>query len=164
LDNWALVDCFCAAVLSPFFERRPELLPRLLDWVKDGCMWMRRAAVVSLVPFARKGRHLDLAYALVERLLGDREDLMHKALGWLLREAGKPEPARLRRFLLRHGPALPRTTLRYAIERFPPAQRQALLKATRKPAAGRARTPLRAFTQRDHSGGRPSCNRRRMSQ
>jgi 3-methyladenine DNA glycosylase AlkD len=57
---------------------------------------------------------------------------MHKATGWLLREAGKTDPARLKRFLLQHGPAIPRTALRYAIERFPAAARAELLQTTRK--------------------------------
>jgi hypothetical protein len=74
---------------------------------------------------------LDHAYALAQDRLGEREDLMHKALGWLPREAGKTDPKRLQAFLLRHGPSLPRTSLRYAIERFPETERQRLLKATR---------------------------------
>ena len=64
-------------------------------------------------------------------LAGDGEDLMHKACGWLLREAGKTDPARLEAFLRRHGPALPRTTVRYAIERFDPQRRARLLAETR---------------------------------
>jgi 3-methyladenine DNA glycosylase AlkD len=71
------------------------------------------------------------AYALAQDRLGEQEDLMHKALGWLLREAGKTDSRRLQAFLLRHGPSLPRTSLRYAIERFPENERQRLLKATR---------------------------------
>ena len=62
---------------------------------------------------------------------GDREDLAHKAVGWLLREAGRTDRARLERYLLAHGPAIPRTSLRYAIEHFPPRERRRLLEATR---------------------------------
>jgi 3-methyladenine DNA glycosylase AlkD len=74
---------------------------------------------------------LDEAYGLVASLLGDAEDLMHKACGWLLREAGKTDMARLERFLLSHGSAVPRTTVRYAIERFPETRRRELLVRTR---------------------------------
>jgi 3-methyladenine DNA glycosylase AlkD len=63
--------------------------------------------------------------------LGDPEDLMHKASGWLLREAGKTDAERLEKFLLTHGPAIPRTTVRYSIERFPEGKRKELLVATR---------------------------------
>ena len=75
---------------------------------------------------------MDEAYDVVASLLDDTEDLMHKACGWLLREAGKTDVKRLERFLLRQGPAVPRTSVRYAIERFPEAHRKRLLVATRQ--------------------------------
>jgi len=131
LDNWASVDSAAGTVVAPLLRRFPELVPELTGWSASKNMWLRRMSVVPLVPFARHGEHLDEAYRVVESLLDDPEDLMHKATGWLLREAGKTDAARLEEFLLRHGPAIPRTTLRYAIERFPPAQRKRLLAATR---------------------------------
>jgi len=118
-------------VLSPLLERCPEVEKTLHVWSKDRSLWVRRAAVVTLVPFVRKGRLLDTAYGLAAGHFSDPEDLMHKATGWLLREAGKTDPQRLKQFLLRHGPAIPRTTLRYAIERFSPADRKRLLQDTR---------------------------------
>jgi len=138
LDNWASVDSMAGNVVSPLLERFPALVGELVGWSASRNMWVRRMSVVPLVPFARHGKYLDEAYEVVEALLGDGEDLMHKATGWLLREAGKTDAARLRRFLLEHGEAVPRTTLRYAIERFPAAERKRLLAATR-PAPG---TPL----------------------
>jgi 3-methyladenine DNA glycosylase AlkD len=86
---------------------------------------------VSLVPLVRHGIALETAYSLVASRRRDQEDLMHKAMGWLLREAGKVDAERLARFLEREGAALPRTTVRYAIERFPPARRARLLATTR---------------------------------
>jgi 3-methyladenine DNA glycosylase AlkD len=74
---------------------------------------------------------LQTAYAVALRLHGDREDLLHKAVGWMLREAGKVDPTRLERYLRTNGPRMPRTTVRYAIERFSPAKRRELLAATR---------------------------------
>ena len=94
-------------------------------------MWLRRAALVTLVPFARRGRRLVTAYRLAREHFADPEDLLHKAIGWLLRETGKTDGPRLKRFLLRHGPVIPRTALRYAIERFPATERAELLQATR---------------------------------
>jgi len=131
LDNWALVDGFCGEVLSPLLERFPEVGHRLLSWSRAESLWLRRAALVTLVPFARRGLRLDTGYRLAREHFADPEDLMHKATGWLLREAGKTDMPRLKRFLLRHGPAIPRTTLRYAIERFPICERVDMLKATR---------------------------------
>jgi 3-methyladenine DNA glycosylase AlkD len=131
LDNWALVDGFCGAVMSPLLERHPEVEKTLRVWSRDRSLWVRRAAVVTVVPFARRGRLLDVAYDLAAEHFPDPEDLMHKATGWLLREAGKTDPQRLARFLLQRGPAIPRTALRYAIERFPAPERKRLLEDTR---------------------------------
>ena len=134
LDNWALVDSFCGSVLSPLLEQHPAVEQTLRAWSRARSLWVRRAAIVTLVPFARRGRLLDTVYELAREHFGDPEDLMHKAVGWLLREAGKTDLPRLRQFLLRHGPAIPRTTLRYAIERFPAADRGRLLESTRPTA------------------------------
>ncbi len=135
LDNWASVDSMAGHVVAPLLERFPQLVPELTGWHTSANLWLRRMSIVPLVPFARHGRLLDESYGTVEALLGDREDLMHKAMGWLLREAGKTDAPRLERFLREHGPAVPRTTLRYAIERFPAPRRKALLESTREGAA-----------------------------
>lgn len=131
LDNWALVDGFSGEVLSPLLERFPETESRLNSWSRSESLWLRRASLVTLVPSARRGVFLDTAYRLAREHFTDPEDLMHKATGWLLREAGKTDMPRLKRFLLRHGSAIPRTALRYAIERFPLSERVTLLMATR---------------------------------
>ncbi len=137
LDNWALVDGFCSTVLSPMLERHPAIETTLRQWSDDRLLWVRRAALVTLVPFARRGKHLDLAYEFACEHFRDPEDLMHKATGWLLREAGKTDMPRLRACLLHYGPSIPRTALRYAIERFPAAERARLLKLTRATASQR---------------------------
>src|SRR5262249_61187038 len=111
--------------------KQPELCARLRAWSRDRNMWVRRVSVVGLIHRARRGESLDLVYAIARRLHGDREDLIQKAVGWALREAGKTDMARLERYLRANGPSIPRTTLRYAIERFPPAKRRELLVATR---------------------------------
>ena len=80
---------------------------------------------------ARHGAHIDAAYRVATALHDDEEDLIHKATGWLLREAGQTDRRRLETYLLRHGPRLPRTALRYAIERFPAERRRAILLRTR---------------------------------
>jgi 3-methyladenine DNA glycosylase AlkD len=131
LDNWALVDSFCGYVLSPLLEQQPTVTSVVRRWSGNPVIWVRRAAIVSLVPFARRGRLLDLSYELARQHFGDPEDLMHKATGWLLREAGKTNSQRLKEFLLKHGSAIPRTALRYSIERFPAPERRKLLEATR---------------------------------
>src|SRR4029077_3582882 len=101
--------------------------------------WVRRASIVGLIPRARRGESLDLVYVIARRLHADGEDLIQKAVGWALREAGKTALPRLERYLRANGAAIPRTTLRYAIERFPEGKRRALLAATKKRGLGTGR-------------------------
>jgi 3-methyladenine DNA glycosylase AlkD len=129
--NWATTDAICGCLIGPLLLQHPELRVRLRGWASDRNMWVRRASVVGLIAPARRGESLDLLYEIARRLHDDREDLIRKAVGWALREAGKTDMARLERYLRANGAMIPRTTLRYAIERFPEAQRRALLAATR---------------------------------
>jgi 3-methyladenine DNA glycosylase AlkD len=129
--NWATTDAICGVLLGPLLVRYPRLAPRMRTWARDGNMWVRRASIVGLIPLVRRGESLDVVYEIARRLHGDEEDLIQKAVGWALREAGKPDMARLERYLRANGASIPRTTLRYAIERFPETRRRALLEATR---------------------------------
>jgi len=129
--NWGTVDLLAAGILGELLARHQILIPKVEAWTSSPLLWVRRGAVVAFVPHVRRGRYLAPAYRIARRLLTDEEDLVHKAVGWLLREAGKTDRERLERFLLKYGPAVPRTTLRYAIERFPASERQRLLLATR---------------------------------
>jgi 3-methyladenine DNA glycosylase AlkD len=79
----------------------------------------------------RRGDALDVAYDVARQLHPDPHDLIQKAVGWMLREAGKSDAARLKKYLRANGPSIPRTTVRYAIERFAPSERRTLLAATR---------------------------------
>ncbi len=129
--NWATTDAICGYLIGPLLVTYPRLARNVAEWSRDRNMWVRRASAVSLIPLMRTGAGLDLAYGVAPALHADAEDLIQKAVGWMLREAGKQDAARLERYLRQHGPAIPRTTLRYAIERFSPRARAELLKATR---------------------------------
>jgi 3-methyladenine DNA glycosylase AlkD len=130
--NWATTDSICGVLIGPLLVDRPELAVRMRAWARDRNMWVRRASIVGLIQRARRGDSLDLVYEIARRLHGDDEDLIQKAVGWTLREAGKTDMPRLERYLRANGAAIPRTTLRYAIERFPEAKRRALLAATKR--------------------------------
>ena len=129
-DNWATVDGLCPSVITPLVIAYPDLVPRVQRWSRSRNLWLRRASVVTFVPLARRGESLDEAYEVAVSLLGDKEDLIHKATGWMLREAGRTNRRRLTAFLLERGSRVPRTTVRYAIERYPEAQRKRLLRRT----------------------------------
>jgi 3-methyladenine DNA glycosylase AlkD len=129
--NWATTDAICGALIGPLLVRHPALAPQMLAWSRHPNMWVRRAAAVALIPSVRAGAAQDIAYEVARRLHADHEDLIQKAVGWMLREAGKTDANRLETHLRRNGPAIPRTTVRYAIERFSAAKRLALLTATK---------------------------------
>lgn len=140
-SNWATTDAICGALIGPLLRQHPALIPEVQTWVRHRSLWVRRAAAVSLVGLSRRGVALDAAYEVAAALHPDPADLIHKAVGWLLREAGKADMPRLERYLREHNTAIPRTTVRYAIERFPPARRQDLLAATRAQEPGRRPRP-----------------------
>ena len=131
--NWATTDAICGILIGPLLVMYPALAKEMRTWSRNRNLWVRRASAVGLIALARKGEALDVLYDVARRLHPDRADLVQKAVGWMLREAGKPDPHRLERYLRANGPSIPRTTVRYAIERFAPPKRQALLVVTRGP-------------------------------
>jgi 3-methyladenine DNA glycosylase AlkD len=129
--DWATTDGLCSEVIGPLLVARPELRRVLRGWRQSPHLYVRRASAVGLISLARTGRELDEAYDAALALAAEDHHLMHKAVGWLLREAGKTDAARLERFLRKYGRRLSRTTVRYAIERFPAGKRATLLRLTR---------------------------------
>lgn len=120
IDNWDLVDVSAPGIVGAHLVAG-DASP-LFALAQSPLLWERRIAVVATLAFIRAGR-LDETFALAERLRHDPHDLIHKACGWMLREAGKRDETRLRAFLDAHAPTLPRVTLRYALERLPAADR-----------------------------------------
>ena len=154
--NWATTDSICGSLIGPLLLQHPELAARMRIWARDRNLWVRRASIVGLIPRARRGESLDVVYEIARRLHADEEDLIQKAVGWALREAGKLDMPRLERYLRANGAAIPRTTLRYAIERFPEPSRRALLQATRIKNQGRTKAQgprLRAQGSRTKAQG-----------
>jgi 3-methyladenine DNA glycosylase AlkD len=133
INNWDLVDCSAPQVVGGYLLSRPN--KPLLSLAKSKSLWERRIAIVSTQHFIRHGEFGE-TLAISELLLGDTEDLIRKATGWMLREVGKKDQAVLKGFLDRHGADMPRTMLRYSIERLPPDQRQAYLRGKTKPKEG----------------------------
>lgn len=121
INNWDIVDASCAYVVGGHLFDRPR--DQLYYLAHSQNIWERRIAIVSTWYFIRQGQ-LDDTFAIAGFLLKDKQDLIHKAVGWMLREAGKKDAAKLRRFLNLYAAAMPRTALRYAIEHFSPEERQ----------------------------------------
>ena len=133
VNNWDLVDCSADKIVGAhLFERDRRPLRRL---ARSKSLWERRIAVMATFHFIRRGDFTD-TFAIAELLLDDPEDLIHKAAGWMLREVGKRDQAAEEAFLARHCGTMPRTMLRYAIEKFPERTRRAYL--VRRGRTGRA--------------------------
>jgi 3-methyladenine DNA glycosylase AlkD len=125
INNWDLVDASAPQVVGAhLFDKSRKPLYTL---ARSRSLWGRRISIVATAYFIRQHDFGD-TLAIAERLLADKEDLIHKAVGWMLREVGKRDGDAARRFLVAHYQRMPRTMLRYAIERFPEAERQAYLK------------------------------------
>jgi 3-methyladenine DNA glycosylase AlkD len=125
--NWATTDTICGMLIGPLLVQHPNLAFHMRAWSKDRNMWVRRASIVGLLPLVRARGDIDHVYEIANRLHADPNDLIHKAVGWALREAGKIDSKRLERYLRANVGAIPRTTFRYAIERFPRSKRRELL-------------------------------------
>ena len=121
INNWDLVDISAPKIVGAYLleHRNPALLTRL---ARSKLLWDRRIAILSTAAFIRMG-DLGPVFAISDILLNDPHDLLHKAVGWMLREAGKRDKSALEAFLKPRYARMPRTMLRYAIERFPEHER-----------------------------------------
>lgn len=124
VNNWDLVDSSAPYIMGMYLHGRDKQI--LYTLVASGDLWERRIAMIASFYFIRQGQ-FDDALALARLLLADREDLIHKAVGWMLREIGKRDRAAEESFLQAHCRVMPRTMLRYAIEHFSKEERQAYL-------------------------------------
>ncbi len=127
INNWDLVDVSAPHIVGDFLAQRPRQV--LYEFVAAPSLWERRIAIIATFHFIRRNEFAD-TLRLAEQLLSDKHDLMHKAVGWMLREVGKRDQKTEEAFLQQHYRIMPRTMLRYAIERFPEARRQAYLNGT----------------------------------
>lgn len=116
INNWDLVDVSSPRILGEYYASRSRA--PLYKLARSRILWERRIAILTTLYFIQQGDFAD-TFAISQLLLHDKEDLIHKAVGWMLREVGKKNSAQLIGFLKKYYPDLPRTTLRYAIERFP---------------------------------------------
>lgn len=127
INNWDLVDSSAQHIVGAYlWTRNRDPLYRLAH---SECLWERRTSIMSTFHFIRRNAFED-ALRLSEILRDDPEDLIHKAVGWMLREIGNRNLSMEERFLIKHYDNMPGTMLRYAIEKFPEKRRKAYLKGT----------------------------------
>ena len=124
INNWNLVDGSAPYIVGAHLIGKDRSF--LYELAQSSSLWDRRIAVVATLAFIREGSVTE-TLKLSELLLADEHDLIHKACGWMLREVGKRNQRELENFLRQYQALMPRTMLRYAIERFPPVKRKAYL-------------------------------------
>ncbi len=121
INNWDLIDSGCIQIVGGYLYDKPRAI--LYNLVKSENMWERRTAMVSTLFFIRNS-DLEDTFKLADLLINDKQDLIHKAMGWMLRCAGQKDKNRLMEYLENRAGKLPRTALRYSIEKFSPAERE----------------------------------------
>jgi 3-methyladenine DNA glycosylase AlkD len=138
VNNWDLVDASAGHIVGAYLQDKPkDVLDHLAS---SGSVWDRRIAMIATFPYIKQGDS-EVALRVAEMLVYDKHDLIHKAVGWMLREVGKRE--RLTNFLDKYAATMPRTMLRYSLELLPPTERQYYMALKGQDAAGRTRTAPR---------------------
>jgi 3-methyladenine DNA glycosylase AlkD len=126
VNNWDLIDV-PGSIIGEYLMHTDDPLETLVKYSRSKNLWIRRSSVIFTFPFIRKG-NVEPTLVISELLINDKHDLIHKATGWALREVGKRDITALRSFLKENSALMPRTMLRYAIEKLPEAERQKWLR------------------------------------
>lgn len=132
INNWDLVDMTAPRIMGPYLLENPKEIKILTKLAKSKSLWERRISIMSTFAFIDEGK-FEKTFEIAEMLLKDKEDLIHKAVGWALREVGKKDRKVEEQFLKKHYKEIPRTALRYAIEKFPETLRKKYLKGNIEP-------------------------------
>ena len=119
VNNWAKCDTLCNHTIGAFMERYPQYIENLKNWAKSEDRWLRRAAAVALIVPAKQGKFLADVFEIADILLRDKDDLVQKGYGWMLKEASHMHQKEVYDYVLRNNKLMPRTALRYAIEKMP---------------------------------------------
>ena len=124
INNWAKVDTFCNHSVGSLVDKYPQYLQNLKQWAKSPSRWLRRAAAVTLIIPAKQGKFLKDILEIADILLADSDDLVQKGYGWLLKDASKKHQDEIFDYVMKNKKVMPRTALRYAIERMPKELKQ----------------------------------------
>ncbi len=119
VNNWAKCDTLCNHTIGSFITSYPQYIKTLLEWTRSKNRWVRRASAVTLIIPAKKGLFLEDAFRIADRLLRDEDDLVQKGYGWMLKAASQAHQKEVFDYVMKHRKVMPRTALRYAIEKMP---------------------------------------------
>jgi 3-methyladenine DNA glycosylase AlkD len=124
VTGWGSCDDFCNHAFGRLIYQYPEMLPRVMAWTSSDNRWFRRASAVVLIYGIRKGAFFDAAFEVADALLIDGDDMVQKGYGWTLKEVSKRAPLPVFEYVMARKRTMPRTALRYAIEKLEPFLRQ----------------------------------------
>jgi len=127
VTNWASCDTLCNHSVGTLVEMFPECISDLIGWTGSDNRWMRRAAAVSLIVPARKGRFTDEIFRIADLLFADSDDMVQKGYGWMLKAASEKHQKEVFDYVVSRKATMPRTSLRYAIEKMPPELKKAAM-------------------------------------
>ena len=119
IDNWAECDTLCNHAVGTFVEMYPKYIDKLKRWAKSKNRWMKRAAAVTLIIPARRGKFLKDIFEIADNLLTDPDDMVQKGYGWMLKAASQAHQKDVFDYVMKNKNIMPRTALRYAIEKMP---------------------------------------------
>lgn len=119
VKNWASCDTLCNHTIGSFIDMYPEFLAGLKRWALSDNRWVKRASSVSLIIPARNGKFLNDIFEIADTLLTDKDDMVQKGYGWMLKVASKNHEKEVFNYVIKHKSVMPRTSLRYAIEKMP---------------------------------------------
>jgi 3-methyladenine DNA glycosylase AlkD len=128
VDNWAYCDDFCTHAFGELLRKYPQFLPRVKFWTKSKNRWLRRASAVILIPLYKDKKYLKNFFETADILLLDKDDLVQKGYGWSLKVASDAHPREVFDFVMKRKEKMPRTALRYAIEKYPKEMRLEAMK------------------------------------
>jgi 3-methyladenine DNA glycosylase AlkD len=119
VSNWASCDTLCNHTIGTYLMMYPDKVSELKEWARSVNRWVRRGSAVTLIVPARKGKFLSDIFEIAEILLLDKDDLVQKGYGWMLKAASEAHQEAVFQFVMKHKDVMPRTSLRYAIEKMP---------------------------------------------
>ncbi len=119
ISNWATCDTLCNHTIGAIVDQYPQYLENLKQWAKSDSRWVKRASAVTLIIPAKQGKFLKDIFEIADILLTDKDDLVQKGYGWMLKDASKTHQKEIFNYVMKNKKIMPRTALRYAIERMP---------------------------------------------
>ncbi len=128
VHSWASCDSLCTGAFGEFILQFPEFISKVKKWTELESRWFRRASAVIMINSVRKKERLDTIFEIADRLLLDEEDLVQKGYGWMLKEASNHYPEEVFNYVMKNRQEMPRTALRYAIEKLSPELRREAMK------------------------------------